>query len=282
MALLSSHLFPFSAVHRRAPTTSTTTNLFPWNKPRKPNDTVKFLYSPLVQRHVRLDERFVTRFNVPANAQDLIHNVGATVGVLGGAYGLVSSFDDLTRRNILDQGLSRKLVHILSGLLFLVSWPIFRIATPLKLVTLLLLKGDPKELLRGPLYYVGILMLCAVVFWRESPIGVVSLAMMCGGDGVADIIGRRYGSIKIPYNQKKSWAGSISMFIFGCLVSIGMLYYYSALGHVEFNWENILPRVAFISVVATVVESLPITEVIDDNISVPVVTMAVAFFIFNH
>lgn len=152
--------------------------------------------------------------------------------------------------------------------------------------------------------------------------------------GVADIIGRRYGSIKIPYNQKKSWAGSISMFIFGFLVSIGcvtlhanssifstvfffllirkwtqlreinvkkviapsrffetetvifiacrMLYYYSALGHVEFNWENTLPRVAFISVVATVVESLPITEVIDDNISVPLVTMAVAFFIFNH
>lgn len=43
-----------------------------------------------------------------------------------------------------------------------------------------------RELLRGPLYYVGILMLCAVVFWRESPIGVVSLAMMCGGDGNID------------------------------------------------------------------------------------------------
>lgn len=103
MTLLSSHLFPFSAVHRRSPATSTTINHFPWNKPRKPNDTVKFLHSPLVQRGVLLDERFVTRFNVPANAPDLIHNIGATVGVLGGAYGLVFSFDDLTRRNILDQ-----------------------------------------------------------------------------------------------------------------------------------------------------------------------------------
>ncbi|CAI8603977.1 unnamed protein product [Vicia faba] len=287
MALLSSHLFPFSAVHRRAPTTSTTTNLFPWNKPRKPNDTVKFLYSPLVQRHVRLDERFVTRFNVPANAQDLIHNVGATVGVLGGAYGLVSSFDDLTRRNILDQDSNSSEARYFAAFVPLVNFLRLLVnglslVSDQGLVKSVTRKGDPKELLRGPLYYVGILMLCAVVFWRESPIGVVSLAMMCGGDGVADIIGRRYGSIKIPYNQKKSWAGSISMFIFGCLVSIGMLYYYSALGHVEFNWENILPRVAFISVVATVVESLPITEVIDDNISVPVVTMAVAFFIFNH
>jgi len=26
-------------------------------------------------------------------------------------------------------------------------------------------------------------MLSAIVFWRESPMGVVALAMMCGGDG---------------------------------------------------------------------------------------------------
>lgn len=103
MTLLSSLLFPFPAVHRRSPATSTTTNHFPWNKPRKPDDTVKFSYSTLEQRRVRLDERFVTRSIVPANAQDLIHNVGATVGVLGGAYALVFTFDDLTRRNILDQ-----------------------------------------------------------------------------------------------------------------------------------------------------------------------------------
>lgn len=40
-----------------------------------------------------------------------------------------------------------------------------------------------RELLRGPLYYVLVLILSAVLFWRESPVGVVSLAMMCGGDG---------------------------------------------------------------------------------------------------
>ncbi|KAL9318113.1 hypothetical protein ACSQ67_014630 [Phaseolus vulgaris] len=138
-----------------------------------------------------------------------------------------------------------------------------------------------RELLRGPLYYVLILTLCALVFWRESPIGVVSLAMMCGGDGVADIIGRKYGSMKIPYNQNKSWAGSISMLVFGFLVSIGILYYYSVLGHVQLDWASTVPRVAFISFVATIVESLPITKIVDDNISVPLVTMAVAFFILH-
>ncbi|KAI8539718.1 hypothetical protein RHMOL_Rhmol09G0204600 [Rhododendron molle] len=82
-------------------------------------------------------------------------------------------------------------------------------------------EGKPAELLRGPLYYVLILVMCVLVFWRESPVGVISLAMMCGGDGVADIMGRKFGSVKIPYNKNKSWAGSISMFIFGFLISMG-------------------------------------------------------------
>jgi len=144
--------------------------------------------------------------------------------------------------------------------------------------------------------------------------------------GVADIIGRKYGSMKIPYNQNKSWAGSISMLVFGFLVSIGcviilsnfsylygwiyelklhikmgkdivynsivtdafdiiiacrILYYYSVLGHVQLDWASTVPRVAFISFVATIVESLPITKIVDDNISVPLVTMAVAFFILH-
>lgn len=40
-----------------------------------------------------------------------------------------------------------------------------------------------RELLKGPLYYVVMLMLCSLIFWRDSPVGVVSLSMMCGGDG---------------------------------------------------------------------------------------------------
>ncbi|KAG4397713.1 hypothetical protein GLYMA_10G200500v4 [Glycine max] len=227
MTLLSSHLLVFSAVHHRAPPTTTTRN-----SPTT-NHTVRFLCSPGVPPAVRLDQR-LPRFVVPgAGAEDLLYNAGATVGVLGGGYALVRAFDELTRRNILQQGLSRKLVHILSGLLFLVSWPIFSnspkaryfaafvplvnclrllvnglsLASDEGLIKSVTREGDPLELLRGPLYYVLILILSALVFWRESPIGVISLAMMCAGDGIADIIGRRYGSMKIPYNEHKSLAG---------------------------------------------------------------------------
>ncbi|XP_022893889.1 probable phytol kinase 1, chloroplastic [Olea europaea var. sylvestris] len=206
------------------------------------------------------------------------------------------------------QSLSRKLVHILSGLLFLAAWPIFStstgaryfaslvplinclrllihglsLATDEVLVKSVTREGKPEELLRGPLYYVLVLILCAIVFWRDSPIGVISLAMMCGGDGIADIVGRRFGSQKLPYNQQKSWAGSVSMFLFGFLVSVGMLYYFSILGYFKLDWVQTIETVALVSFVATVVESLPTGGLMDDNISVPLASMVIAFFSFGH
>ncbi|XP_022938931.1 probable phytol kinase 1, chloroplastic [Cucurbita moschata] len=238
---------------------------------------------------------------------DILHDAGATAAVLAGAYSLVLGFDQLTQRNLIQQKLSRKLVHILSGLLFMMSWPMFSTSMEARyfasivptvnclrlvinglslakdegLLKSLTREGKPAELLRGPLYYVLILIFSAVVFWRESPAGIISLGMMCGGDGIADIMGRRFGSKRLPYNQKKSWVGSISMFIFGFGVSIGMLYYFSALGYLELDWGKTVQKVGLISLVATMVESLPIANVVDDNISVPLVSMVVAFLTFN-
>ncbi|XP_050282076.1 probable phytol kinase 1, chloroplastic isoform X1 [Quercus robur] len=292
----------------RRPTTTTnlplsSASLTPKPPPPLPNPRVHILHrapytSPCTPRAT----------SAAAAAHTIFHDAGAAAAVLAGAYALVSAFDFLTQRNLIQQSLSRKLVHILSGLFFMASWPIFSTTTEARyfaclvpLVNFLRLvihglslasdegliksvtrEGKPEELLRGPLYYVLILILCALIFWRESPVGLISLAMMCGGDGIADIIGRRFGSLKIPYNQQKSWAGSISMFIFGFLISIGMLQYYSVLGYLHLDWVQTVQKVALVSLVATVVESLPTTEVVDDNISVPLVSMAVAFSMFGY
>ncbi|CAN1747625.1 Probable phytol kinase 1, chloroplastic, partial [Linum perenne] len=133
--------------------------------------------------------------------------------------------------------------------------------------------GIYRELLRGPLYYVLVLIVCTLVFWRESPVGIISVSIMCGGDGMADIIGRRFGSMKLPYNQDKSWVGSLSMFLCGFVISIGMLYYYSTMGYFEMEWSRAVPGVALIALIATAMESIPVTNVVDDNISVPLVSM---------
>jgi phytol kinase len=45
----------------------------------------------------------------------------------------------------------------------------------------------------GPLLYGLIHAAFTVVYWRASPDGIVGLAALCGGDGLADIVGRRWG-----------------------------------------------------------------------------------------
>lgn len=68
------------------------------------------------------------------------------------------------------------------------------------------------ELLQGPSYYAVILIAVTLLFWRNSLVGFATISVMCGGDGLADIIGRRLGTAKLPWNKDKSWAGSLAMF----------------------------------------------------------------------
>jgi phytol kinase len=60
-----------------------------------------------------------------------------------------------------------------------------------------------------------------------------------------------------------------------------MLYYYSVLGYFQLDWIWTVQKVAIVSLVATVVESFSTTEVVDDNISVPLASMATAFLSFG-
>ncbi|MQL89541.1 hypothetical protein Taro_022115 [Colocasia esculenta] len=273
-------------------------------------------------------------------------DAGAAALVMGGAYSLVLCFDVLTQRDLIDpcndegcmsssrcrnieegklkvdvsdppgihlivkrggQKLSRKIVHVLSGILFMSSWPIFSssiearffaalapfvnclrltvyglsLVTDEGLIKSVTREGKPEELLRGPLYYVLVLMFCVLVFWRDSPVGVTALAMMSGGDGIADIMGRKFGAARLPYNNRKSWVGSICMFTFGFFVSMGMLYYFASLGYFDLDGLESAKKVALISLTATLVESLPFTDVLDDNISVPLSSMLMGSLLFG-
>ncbi|KAK4487544.1 hypothetical protein RD792_005809 [Penstemon davidsonii] len=193
--------------------------------------------------------------------------------VVSGAYALVSIFDNLTRRSIIEQDYFfwhpgqfsgaryfASLVPSINCLRLVING--LSLASDEGLVKSVTREGKPEELLKGPLYYVLVLIFCAIVFWRESPVGMISLAMMCGGD--------------------ESLAGSLSMFLFGFLVSVGMLYYYTVLGFIQLDWMWTIERVAFVSFVATFVESLPTTGSVDDNISVPLASMLTAILVFGY
>ncbi|KAK9792969.1 hypothetical protein WJX73_002678 [Symbiochloris irregularis] len=167
---------------------------------------------------------------------------------------LVKVFDSLSHRDIVNKKLSRKLVHMLAGPGFMLCWPLFSaqasaryfaaVVPSLNIVRLLLIgfgivedprtvksvsrSGDKGELLRGPLYYVLVLLAATLTLWRTSPVPAVALALMCGGDGLADIAGRNLRGPSLPHNPRKTWAGSIAMFIGGSVMALGFLIFSTA------------------------------------------------------
>ncbi|KAK3118192.1 hypothetical protein QOZ80_9BG0695520 [Eleusine coracana subsp. coracana] len=140
--------------------------------------------------------------------------------------------------------------------------------------------GDHRELLKGPLYYACAVTLITIIFWRTSPISIAVLCNLFAGDGVADIVGRRFGHVKLPHNTEKSYAGTIAMFLAGFVSSVLFMCYFHHFGFVEQSWTMVLAFGA-ISFVAAVVESLPISTRLDDNLTVPLASVPVGALIFH-
>jgi phytol kinase len=214
--------------------------------------------------------------------------------------------DALAQRGLIAQQLSRKIIHIGTGPLFLLCWHFFSsqpwarffaalvplaITAQFVAVGLGLIKdpaavqamtrhGDPREILRGPLYYGIVFVLATLVFWRNSPAGVLALMLLCGGDGLADIVGRRLGKAPLPFNPAKSWAGSLAMFLGGFIFALAFLLVFNALG--DFSPPLALAptviKVAFIALVAAAVEAIPLGDI--DNLTVTLVGAALGLLLF--
>jgi len=236
----------------------------------------------------------------------LLRDAGAAV-LTGVTAGVVLRFwEEVANRALLDQKLCRKLVHITVGLVYFLMWPLFSsddafapFLAPLILVIniikvtvigLGLVKdegvinsmtrhGDHRELLKGPLYYACAITVTTIVFWRTSPISIAVICNLCAGDGVADIFGRRFGHVKLPHNPEKSYAGSIAMFLAGFIASVLFMCYFNIFGFVEKSW-TMVAAFGVISLVAAVVESLPISTCLDDNLTVPVASVLFSALVF--
>lgn len=138
--------------------------------------------------------------------------------------------------------------------------------------------GDRKEILRGPLFYGIAFVLLTIAFWRDSPIGMVSLMILCGGDGLADIVGQRVGVHKLPWSRKKSYLGSLTMFVGGFVFAVLIVWVFVGQGFFEVPITDYLLPVAMIAGVTTMVESLPFRDI--DNISVPLVAVLLGLLVF--
>ena len=218
----------------------------------------------------------------------------------------IRALDFAAHRGWIESRLSRKLIHILTGPLFVLCWLLFpspdlwyyrwlAALVPLlftiqfALIGLGIVKdeasvkamsrsGDRREILHGPLYYGIIFVVMTLVFWKDSPIGMIAVMLMCGGDGLADIMGRGLRSPKLPWNKDKSVAGSLGMLLGGWVLTAFILFVFVLKGVFARPFTGYLLPVTYLAVLATLVESLPIKDV--DNITVTLAAVALGYLLF--
>lgn len=212
--------------------------------------------------------------------------------------------DFFAHRGWIESRLSRKIIHIGTGPIYVLCWLLFPgewydrwlaalvpglITVQFALVGLGLMKdeatvksmsrsGDRREILRGPLFYGIMFVLLTLVYWKESPIGITALMLMCGGDGVADLVGRRFPRPNLPWSPKKTVAGSLSVFFGGGILSFAVLAVYVAAAALPGPLAGYLLPLTLIALGGTLVESLPFPDV--DNITVTVVAALIGHLVF--
>ncbi len=191
----------------------------------------------------------------------------------------------------------RKLLHIFTGPIFILTWPLFSnhlegsIAAALVpgvmtlkfiLVGLGLWKdedmirmssrsGKREELLRGPTLYGIIFVLSTIIFWKTVS-GIVYLFILCFGDGMAEVSGRMFGSSNpLFWSKRKSWAGFLGFQVFAYLATYLFLLFYGGMLFktlpeqlVEVGRLRI--RLLYDVMVAAVVETFPVEDI--DNVTV--------------
>lgn len=232
-------------------------------------------------------------------------NILALIGTIAIALAWLRACDLLAKKEIISSKLSRKIIHIGTGPIFVLCWLLFNshdsarwlaaivpllITIQFAMIGLGLIKddasvkamsrsGDRREILLGPLFYGIIFVLLTIIYWKDSPVGLIALMILCGGDGFADIIGKRFGKkIRIPWAKEKSLIGSIAMLVGGMIFSTALVSIFLALNIFSGEWLAYFYKIVIICLAATVIESLPFKNI--DNLSVPVVAVIVGELLF--
>lgn len=221
------------------------------------------------------------------------------------AIGWLRLMDFFAHRGWIDSRTSRKIIHIGTGPIFVFCWLLFPeafvysrwlaalvpflITLQFALVGLGIIKdeaavqamsrsGDRHEILRGPLFYGIMFVTLTLVYWRQSPIGMTALMMMCGGDGIADLVGRWVKSPRLPWSRQKSVAGSLAVLVGGFLLATVVLVSYLWLGALPGSINDYLLPLALIALGSMLVESLPFRDV--DNITVTLTAVLLGHLLF--
>lgn len=238
-------------------------------------------------------------------ATPLMINIAATIAAFALSLIWLRINDFFAHRGWISGPLSRKIIHIGTGPLFVLTWLLFTNSPYVRFLAALVplaitfqfalvglgiwsdpaaveamsRTGDRREILRGPLFYGIVFVVLTVVFWKDSPTGIIALMLLCGGDGMADVIGQRFGKRHLPWSPQKSWAGSLAMLLGGWILSVVIMGIFIAAGVFQQSLASYLPGITIIALAGTLVESLPVTDL--DNLTVPLVAVVLGYFLFK-
>jgi phytol kinase len=212
--------------------------------------------------------------------------------------------DYIASKGWISSSLSRKIIHIGTGPIFVLCWlfypdiPLSRylaalvplgITIQFLLVGLGIIKdqasvdamsrtGDKREILRGPLFYGIAFVVLTVWFWKDTPIGIIALMILCGGDGLADVIGKSIASRPLPWSSRKTWAGSMAVFAGGFITALAIVSIFILSAEFTGSISSYVYPILIISIVSAIVESLPFTDI--DNITIPVICIILGYLFF--
>lgn len=176
---------------------------------------------------------------------------------LFGALLMVGGVSFLRSKGLTTPLQGRKLMHLLTGPVFVLTWLLYPTHLPevrllagtipfgvafymfgnargffrdRGLIQTISRTGSPSELEHGPFYYGLIHTLASIAYWTDTPTGVVSIIILCIGDGIADLIGRPYGRHKWFHNRDKSIEGSVAFFVASGIVLYGYITLFNTFG----------------------------------------------------
>ena len=222
-----------------------------------------------------------------------IHNIGITVLGFIYVFSVVAILDYFVIKGF-SQDLARKVVHIAAGS-WLIFWPLYDSGhwtkylniTPALLWTILLVvkgftaKEDDKalktmtrtgnrgELLKGPLYFTLVMNIMGTFFYYSAG-AIVAMGFLGWGDGMAPIIGKRFGVHKYKVLSQKSLEGSLAFLIFGLFGAF--LFNFLLSGDVDLNFLIIC------AVVSVIVEGISPKDL--DNLLIPFSILLIYFLYY--
>lgn len=111
-------------------------------------------------------------------------------------------------------GKEQTIILVLAGFVFFLIIEALKQKIPVGILSIVYRENELNGLSIEPVsYFISLLSLLSLSFFIDEKICFAAIAILAAGDGVAGVVGRKYGRHRFSFNKNKSWEGTLSGFI---------------------------------------------------------------------